>query len=180
MHPRIHEVLTYLDEQRAALTTALDDVPPSLRSERPGPGQWSVAEVLEHLVIVETRIAALLDTKIRAARAVGLGPEQDTTPVMPTVDVAALLDRSSPRTASAASLPTGVHDPDTSWHALRTARERTKTMIADVDGLALGDVVIDHARLGPINVYQWLLFLAAHEGRHAGQIRDVMSRLTAD
>ena len=35
--------------------------------------------------------------------------------------------------------------------------------------------VLEHLALGPLNGYQWFLFLAAHEARHTAQIREIMT-----
>ena len=41
------------------------------------------------------------------------------------------------------------------------------------DGLAIGEVTAPHPFLGSLNLYQWLIFLGAHEARHAAQIREI-------
>jgi hypothetical protein len=172
MQPRTQEVLATLDQRRATLEREVAAVPQPLRERRPGPDRWSVAEVLEHLTIVETRVARLLDEQISAARAAGLGPEHETTPVVPTVDVATLLDRSKALVARENSLPTAGLDANTALATLTEQRRALRETLLAADGLALGDVVIPHPRLGPLNVYQWAVFVAAHEGRHTAQIRE--------
>ena len=64
MHPRTEELLTHLEETRAALHAAVDAVPSSLRETRPAADRWSVAEVLEHLGRVEEQITRLLTAKL--------------------------------------------------------------------------------------------------------------------
>ena len=49
MHPRLEEVLNYLDSERSALRDAVELVPARLRDQPPGPDRWSVAQVLQHL-----------------------------------------------------------------------------------------------------------------------------------
>jgi hypothetical protein len=46
-----------------------------------------------------------------------------------------------------------------------------------LDGVALSDVSAPHPALGPLNGYQWFLFLAAHEGRHTAQIREITAAI---
>lgn len=173
MHPRTREVLAYLDAQRATLEQAVAAVPPERRGRRPAADRWSVAEVLEHLALVEGRIATLLDEQLAASRRAGLGTDRETTPVVETLDLARVTDRSRRLTASEASRPRGETDAETAWRALEAQRGRTRAMIVAADGLALGDVTIPHPRLGPLNVYQWLAFLGGHEARHADQIREL-------
>jgi len=47
------------------------------------------------------------------------------------------------------------------------------------DGLALGEVIQPHLVLGPINIYQWLLFVGSHEARHTAQVREIAAQLNA-
>ena len=75
MHSRIEEVLNYIDAQRRELGEAVELVPPALRDTQPGSDRWSVAQVLQHLTIIETRVGKGLTKWIADARDGGLGPE---------------------------------------------------------------------------------------------------------
>lgn len=175
MHLRIQEVLAHLDTHRAALERAVADVPPPLRGRRPAAERWSVDEILEHLSLVEARIAQLLASHLAAARAAGLGPERETSPVLPTLDMSRLLDRSQPLTASDSSQPRAGLSASAAWATLTEQRRALRETVLASDGLALGAVSIPHPRLGPLDVYQWLVFLGGHEARHTAQIREVAS-----
>jgi uncharacterized damage-inducible protein DinB len=173
MHPRIQEVLGVLDDTRNALKRAIADVPADKRSLRPTADRWSVAEVVEHLGIVETRIAHMLSEKLDAARQAGLAAETESTPVAPMLDIAGVINRSKPITASEASQPRAGLSTEDGLKVLSERRAALHQAVTAADGLALGSVEIPHARLGTLNVYQWLLFLAGHEARHTDQIREV-------
>ena len=75
MHPRITELLVYLDSQTVNLRSAYESVPADRRAVRPSPDRWSPAEVVHHLVIVERRLSQRLASLIEQARA--LPPEAD-------------------------------------------------------------------------------------------------------
>src|SRR5262245_16354248 len=107
MHPRTAELLRYLDHQREALRAAVERVPAGQREKSPEPGRWSVAEILEHLSRVEASITRLFTVRLAEARERGLGAEMETTPVLPTLDLARLVDRSYGVTASEAVQPQG-------------------------------------------------------------------------
>lgn len=173
MHPRIQEVLTVLDDTRSSLKNAIAGIPADKHGVRPTADRWSVAEVVEHLGLVETRIAQMVSEKIAAARQAGLGAETDTTPVAPMLDIGGVINRSKPITASEASQPRGGLSTDDGLRLLLERRAALRDAVTTADGLALGTVEIPHARLGTLNVYQWLLFLAGHEARHTDQIREV-------
>ena len=179
MHPRTTEILTHLDTQSAELQRAVADVPPELRERRPAPDRWAVAEALEHLAVVNASIAKLRSTHNEAARTAGLGPARDTSPVGPSLDVARIVDRSRPVTASEASQPRAGLDANAAMASLAQQQEAFREMVRATDGLALEDVIVPHRVLGPLNIYQWMLFVAGHEGRHAAQIRETAAQLQA-
>src|SRR5262245_5995616 len=136
MHPRTRELLDYLDAQRAILRAAFDAVPAEARGKEPAPGAWSPNSIIEHLAIVNRRIARLLSTKIGDARAAGLGPETSTGPLLPAIDVTRLIDRSIRFTAPETVRPTGL-DAGAAWDALDRSTAALRDAVAAGDGLAL-------------------------------------------
>jgi DinB superfamily len=172
MQPRTQEVLDLLDTHRATLADAVRAVPEPLRGRRPAPERWSVAEILEHLGIVEGNITQLLRARIDAGQAEGLGPERDTSEAVSKALVDRVLDRSARITTSARSQPTGNMDADAAWDVLVERRRDLEALVRSADGLALGQIIAPHPVFGPLDVYQWLAFVGAHEGRHAQQIRE--------
>lgn len=174
MHPRTEELLQHLDANRAVLRAAVDGVAPTLRETRPAPDRWSVAEVLEHLSKVESQLTRLIESWLTEAQRTGaLQPERDTSPVVPTIDNAILLDRSHRITAGERVLPRGEMDSASAWTALEAARARLRDVIGRFDGFALTAITHPHPVLGPLNGYQWLAFIGTHEARHARQIAEI-------
>src|SRR2546430_6515451 len=68
MHPRLTELLSYLDAQRAGVLDAASGLPPERWCERPAPDRWSIAEVCWHLQRVEQGVAMLIRTRAAEAR----------------------------------------------------------------------------------------------------------------
>jgi DinB superfamily len=176
MHPRTQELLTYLDDQRDVLRRAFLSVPAPLRDRPPAPESWSTAGVIEHLAIVERRTAPTLLERISTARTDGAGPEVDTTPVLPTFDLAWVIDRTTRRIASEGATPTGL-TADAAWTALEQAGAAVREVIQAGDGLGLSAVTMSHARLGTMPLYYFFAFIGAHEARHAAQIREIAKAL---
>lgn len=179
MHPRTQELLDRLDTHRVELRDAVDAVPAGLREQRPSPDRWSVAEILEHLSIVENRIAGILASRIAAARAEGVPEESETGPTVPESFIPMIRDRSRPRVASEASTPGGAMDADAAWAALERSRNALREAVLSGDGLALGEVTAPNPALGELNLYQWIAFVAGHEARHTDQIREAAGVLAA-
>ena len=167
------ELLDYLDVQRAVLRAAVDSIPAAARDRSPGPGLWSTAAIVEHLAIVNERIAQRMLKGIDQARADGLGPETSTEPILPTLNLARVFDRSRPVTAPDVLKPTGL-DSDGAWAALERSTLQVRAAVAAGDGLALESVMQPHPLFGPLSLYEWIAFIGAHEARHAAQIRETV------
>jgi uncharacterized damage-inducible protein DinB len=175
MHPRITELVEALDQRRADLMRAVNEVPASARNRRPAEDRWSVAEVLEHLALVEENVAPMVRRLAADQAASGGGAEPDSTSVAETFDWGFMLDRSRKRVAREAMQPRSGIDAAAAWTHLERARQLTHETLRELDGAALGNVSAPHPALGPLNGYQWFLFLAAHEGRHTAQIREIIA-----
>ena len=136
MHPRTEELLEYLNTQHERIRVAVDRVPRAQRERKVVPDGWSIAEVLEHLSIVERRIDRLFQSKIAEARANGLGGERDQSPIVGTVDMDRVLDRTRRITAGEGALPKGNLSADEAWRAFEIARGALCDTVRDCDGLA--------------------------------------------
>src|SRR5213075_2070397 len=112
-NPRIAELFDYLDKQHEKLLTTIAVVPDGDRHTRPSTGGWSIAEVVEHLAVLERRLVPLFERLIAEARAAGLGAETDTSPILPKFDPTRFLNRARKIETAEATRPTGnVRLPD--------------------------------------------------------------------
>jgi DinB family protein len=176
MQRRIRELLDYLDGQRAALRAAFDAVPPNLRDRPPAPGRWSTAGVVEHLALAETRAAGRIADRVATARAEGCAAEQSTDPVLPTLNLTYILDRTRRANAPEPLHPTGL-DAVAAWAALEHAGAAARQAVQSGDDLALAAITIVHPFLGEMSVCQYIANVGTHEARHAGQIHEINSQL---
>lgn len=178
MHPRTAEILACLDRELTTLRAAVDAVPRERRDARPAPDRWSVAEVIEHLARTEAAVLKACTRELATAREAGLPAETDTTSVLALLPVEAVGNRDRRLNAPEPAKPKGL-DAATAWAQLEATRARFVEFVTSCDGLALGAVTFAHPAIGPLNLYQWLLFAAGHHRRHAAQIREVGEQLAA-
>jgi DinB superfamily len=174
LHPRIEELIEFLGVHRRGVYEAVAAVPASLRDRKPAPDRWSVAEVVEHLTIVEQRVAALLTMRVTAARASGVGPDPETSSVVESYpNPHAVIDRT--RRASAPSLvqPTGTVDTTTGTRALVQAHAAMVSALQNASGVSLTEMMQTHPVFGPLNLYHFIVALGLHDQRHAAQIREI-------
>lgn len=167
-------VLAELEENAARLRAALASVPDAAWAARPAPEAWSVAEVVEHLVLVEAGIGRLLAERLPAAP-----DDPDPAPdVMEARIRAAMANRVEIRVKSPEPfVPTGRWP---SPAALREAMEATRTAtlaFARTTTLPLRARRAPHPRFGPLDGVQWLVFTAAHADRHLAQLRETLAAI---
>ena len=179
MHPRIAELFQYLDEQHAVLLATIAAVPAGKQSTSPEAGAWSVAQIVEHLALLERRLIPLFAKLVAEARLRGVGVEEDASSFVQTFDVSRFLDRTRKIVSGETTRPSGSMPVARALEALGAARRELKTIVLQADGLALGTIVQAHPAFGSMNFYEWVAFLGAHTTRHAMQIRDVRQKLEA-
>jgi hypothetical protein len=172
MHTRILEILDCLDSELTNLRSAVERVPAERRGERPAPDRWSVAEVLEHLAVVERSVLKACARQLAAAREAGLAAETDSSPILASLPPQQVANRERLIVSPERLRPTGL-DAVQAWVHIETTREEFKAFVHSCDGLALAQVSFPHPTLGALNLYQWLLFAAGHHARHAAQIREI-------
>ncbi len=111
------------------------------------------------------------------ARASPRPPDDAFDPVVfgRELDLPLFLDRSRPITGPQ---PPGELGSEEAWSDLVRSREALLTHLEEASGRRLEAFSREHPLTGqPLNAYQWMAFLALHEGRHAEQIRAVVARL---
>lgn len=170
MHPRIAELLNYLERQNENLRTAFELVPDERRMLRPAPNRWAPAEIVHHLDIVERRLVERLSALVEQARA--FPPESNAASLFP-MEKATRIEVRSRRVVTPAGNEPRDTDPDRVWMDYLKTREAFKRVIVSGDGLSLGAVTAPHPMLGEFTAYEWIAFAGAHAARHADQIREM-------
>jgi hypothetical protein len=171
----LSEIFDSIDETRGRLRARLESIPSAEEGARPSPGAWSVAEIAEHLSMIEERLSKLFPMMLMKAEAGGLQRGADK-PFQP-VTVAHLLERArrekyvAPETAR----PTGTVPLAESLARLDNSRESLRALRPRLEALDLTGVTYPHPVFGPMDAYQWLIFIGAHEARHLRQIESVMA-----
>ncbi|HYL39428.1 MAG TPA: DinB family protein [Bryobacteraceae bacterium] len=166
------QLLLYLAESRELLLHAVDNLTAEQRSFRPAEDRWSAAECVEHITVVENFTLQRIQTILQE-------PEQPHQPagalskdqlILDAVPVRATRVKGPPPVMPAGRWP----DFEELLRQFEAARERTLRFAA-VTQADLRSRAFPHPFLGPLDCYQWLLFLAAHCERHVRQIEEVKS-----
>jgi hypothetical protein len=177
MHPRISELVAFIEAQREQLRATVASIPETKYAAPPANGGWSILGVLEHVAITEARITKGFQREVSAARAAGASLETDDAPILKNLDVKMFLDRTRRIEAPPPVHPKLEMDLAAAWDALDRSRAGMHQAIADADGLALGALSMPHPFFGPMDLYTWIALVGAHDARHADQIREIGSSL---
>jgi len=174
MHPRIQELIDHLALHHRGVHDAVASVPPELRERRLDPERWSVADVVEHLSLIEQRIAGLLTMHVTAAREKGVGPDPDTSSVVASFqNPDGVIDRTNKLEAPKHVRPTGSLNATAGAAALDKAHAAMVAALHNANGVSLENLWQAHPVLGNLNLYHWIVATGLHDARHAEQIREI-------
>jgi hypothetical protein len=177
MHPRLAETMTFVEEQRRELLQSFEGVDGDRLCRRTAPDAWSVAEILEHLRLVESGIARLITKRAGQAREAGLGDEKSTASVMPTFERFNGTLQTAAMQAPETVRPRANVDISEALDGLESSREALRAAVVSASGLSLGEIKHTHPFLGELDLYQWLIFIGQHEGRHKKQIERTLKSI---
>jgi hypothetical protein len=173
MHSRLEEILAYLARVRADLAVVMAGTPRAAFARPAGEGAWTGAQIVYHCGTVEGATAKMLEGLFARALADGLPADENTGSLLHSLDHLRVPDRSGRRIVAPERLrPPADPDLDASWASLQKVRERTHRAVATVDGRDLTRLSAPHPIFGPLNAYEWVLFIGQHEERHLGQLRE--------
>ena len=177
MHARLADTMTFVEDKRRELLQSFEGIDGEKLCRRAAPDGWSVAEILEHLRMVESGVARLITKRVGQAREAGLGEEKSTASVMPTFErYSAVLDNAVLQAPSAVQPRTNI-DISEALDGLESSREALRAAVVSGSGLSLGEIKHTHPVLGELNLYQWLIFVGQHEGRHKKQIERTLKSI---
>jgi hypothetical protein len=175
---KIAELFEYMDSTRASLLDCARDMNQSFAMIRPREGEWSAAENLAHLALVEGTVAILMEKTIGAARAQGIGPDTSDQSFMSSLDKWRVAEPRTKLEAPARILPEPGTGVNASIAALDQTRARLKSIILQNADLDLTSIKRPHPVVGELDMYQWALFVAQHEERHRKQMERALAAVT--
>jgi hypothetical protein len=177
MHVRLAETMTFVEEKRRELLQSFEGVDGDRLCRRAAPDRWSVAEILEHLRMVESGVARLITKRVGQAKEAGLGEEKSTAPVLPSFDRYSAILEKEVMQSPATVLPRANIDISDALEGLESSREALRAAVVSATGLSLGEIKHTHQILGELDLYQWLIFVGHHEGRHKKQIERTLKSI---
>ena len=166
------KVLNRLDSIHQRLLDVVSPLDANVYSKQPAEGEWSVAEIVHHVCLVEDRVTKELEAAIaRAPQRVGF-----LRRFIPTSIVSVRLIRvKAPKAMNPLSAPA----KDVAIENLNRTRASLKTLCANHDDDRFRNLIFKHPVLGNIDGVAAVSFIGYHEQRHYKQIREVLRKLSS-
>jgi uncharacterized damage-inducible protein DinB len=164
----------------ARLSESAEGLSDGQEAFRPSPERWSIAEILEHVSLVEAQVVRLLQMVLHKAEAAG-GSRRDDASFAP-VSIKEFVEQAATRKYKAPEMavPTGVVAVADSLASLRATRDALRELRPRFEQIDCTQLRYPHPAFGPLNLYQWLAFIGIHQTRHRRQIEALKETLNAE
>lgn len=163
--------VAYLKETKAAVVNSTRGLTDPQWCYQPSPEEWSVAQCVEHLAIVENGLLR----RLQAMASDPAAPEDQLAQAAGKEDLIAKAVPSRGRRVKGPpqAMPKGDWtDPTTVLTRFIEVRERL-IAYAETTSDPLRTRQFPHFVFGPLDGFQWMIFLAAHSERHRKQLEEV-------
>jgi len=138
-------------------------------------GEWSVAEILEHLLLSETGTSKVI-RKCLKENAGKLPPYPGDDSVLAVRSPGTSTERVV--TAPEAAIPKGGIGKEELLARAASLRAQTKVSFEMLEGADPRSVEFPHLLFGNINLYEWpCLIVLGHEKQHHSQIAEILRKL---
>jgi uncharacterized damage-inducible protein DinB len=164
----------YSDKERVlgTLEETVRSLSDSQLAFRPSPEAWSVAEIVEHLAIVEPGMLKVVGSLLeKAVPPNGSSPEAFEV----TLDDGIRTGGTGKFKTRPEAVPTGSVPAGESLQTLGAIQSGLRALRHRLAAVDVSSVKFPHRALGDLTLGQWCAFIGAHEARHLGQIRSVIS-----
>ena len=148
---------------------------PEAEFARGGDGEWSVAEILEHLLIAETGTSKVIRKCLKE--------NAGKLPPYPTDDsvLAVRPPKTSPRAvtqAPEAAIPSGGIGKEDLLGRAAEVRRQMRVSLEMLAGADPGSAEFPHPLFGNLNLYEWpSILVLGHERQHHLQIEAIVRKI---
>ncbi|MGB7846529.1 MAG: DinB family protein [Candidatus Acidiferrum sp.] len=171
MRSPLASIVEELAEAQSAFFRAADTIPVKHWNRKPRAEEWSAAEVVAHLVVVESAIVGRADRITQKAPRPVSFLKRFHLPIW--LAKSRIIRLNSPIPLDAALLG----DKEKMLGELRVVRERALAFLGETTNRDLSSYRWRHPFLGTLDLYEWFEMIAAHQLRHTKQMNSICARL---
>ncbi len=173
IYTSIAEIFAAMDDVRERLRRRVENLNDAQQNFRASDGTWSIAELIEHLSIIETNMCALTNKLLAQAEATGARASLDLKigpiSMQQYVEQASGEKYQAPERVS----PGGGIPVTESLAKMQRTRESLRALQPRLEAADLSHTSFPHPVFGALDLYKWLAFIGMHEERHLRQIEAI-------
>jgi uncharacterized damage-inducible protein DinB len=167
---KMDAALVILDQARGRVLVLIDGISQADSERRTAPDEWSIGEIVHHLLLVEKRHFHSIPATITE----GPGEDFDRQQVlaerlMPLEDMADI-SKSGKGQAPEITRPTPGLVLKELAEDLRQVRRETKSQLLSHRSRDLENIWWEHPRFGPMTLYERIGLIGYHDLKHLAQI----------
>jgi uncharacterized damage-inducible protein DinB len=168
----IADILAANEQAQARFIAAVSNLTEAQANFRPDENQWSIAEIVEHISIVNDSFLRITHKMLKEAESAPRSPRTDLNLGHTSLDENGQ-HHPGPFQAPDRVRPQGGVSVADSLSKMRASLAGFTEIQSRLEAVDLSEQSFPHPVLGPINAYQWMVLLGEHEDRHRGQIESL-------
>ena len=165
----ISDILAANEQAQERFIAAVSNTTEAQANFRHHENQWTIAEIVEHISIVNDGFLRLTHKLLKEAESAAKPPKTDLNLGHTSLDENGQ-QHTEPFQAPDRVRPQGGARIEDSLAKMRASLAGLAEIQSRLEAVDLSEQKFPHPFLGPINAYQWLVLLGEHEDRHRGQI----------
>ena len=165
----ITDILAANEQAQARFMAAVSNLNDTQADFRPDENQWTIAEIVEHVSIVNDGFLRLTHKLLKEAESAAKPPKTDLNLGHTSLDENGQ-HHPGPFQAPDRVRPQGGARIEDSLAKMGATLAGLMEIRSRLEAVDLSEQMFPHPFLGPINAYQWLILLGEHEDRHRDQI----------
>jgi hypothetical protein len=178
IYQSISDIYAANESVRRQVTARLETLSEAQQTFRPDEGCWSVAQIVEHLAIIEQNMVRLIGMLLNKAEGAAAAPSDDAATPRPfkpfSLDAQVETIRDKKLTAPEQVRPGGQAALADSLASLQRTRATVESFRPRLEAADLEAATYPHPAFGELNISQWLAFIGHHEARHLRQIERLL------
>ncbi len=165
---RRKEIINELEDSELAVKKVVEGATEALFQKKPDETSWSMAELVEHIIMVEKGVLGTIQK---------MGAKASAEPIVSKIDDAKIIkliaNRDIKVKAPEQFLPKGIFTTKEMALQALTAHRAVIQEFISTTTLPLKNIGFPHFAIGMLNAENWFLFMAGHCKRHAEQMAEI-------
>ena len=172
----IYEANDKIREKLKKTVSGLNDEQANFLPEEDGEGKWTIANIVEHIAIVQEGMARISAKLLSEAQNRG-GQSDGKAKISEDFVKNALESLDKKLEAPERVRPSGKVSIAESLAKMEETRQKLVDLRPLFESVECSDFKFPHPFLGDLTAHEWLALVGGHEIRHIRQIKNILSRI---